>query len=439
MIAARLRTSGCALVAAALAAWLAACSSTAPRPAPGARASGASGAPAEPRSAGARSAPAGSAAPAAVGTAPAVPLPTNPRGGYYGDDGPPDTVPPGLELTPDAVPRPEPLRERANRPYAIFGRPYVPMTQHAPYRERGMASWYGRKFHGQSTSIGETYDMFGMSAAHPTLPLPSYVRVTNLRNGRSVVVRVNDRGPFLNNRLIDLSYTAALKLGYVQHGSADVEVELLLPHEPSFRILQASADGAAAEAPPAAALRATPLGAGPAAAPAQPPRPAVAAGAAPPTPNDPGVQLVVETLPTTAAGSPGHATPPDPAIAASAPGAAGAHPALALGASSAAGAPSPQPAAGAAAAATQGAAPARLPAGTTPAAYLQLGAFASRVNAEAARHRAGSLLDVGTPVDIVEDRGMFKLLAGPLPRREVARLAERIQHATGSRPFAVSR
>lgn len=400
MTAARPRASSRALMAGALAVWLAACSSTAPRPAPGTSASGAR---IEPRSsAPARVAPAGSAAPA-VGTAPAVPLPTNPRGGYYGDDGPPDTAPPGLELTPDAVPRPEPLRERANRPYAIFGRPYVPMTQHAPYRERGMASWYGRKFHGQSTSIGETYDMFGMSAAHPTLPLPSYVRVTNLRNGRSVVVRVNDRGPFLNNRLIDLSYTAALKLGYVQHGSTNVEVELILPQEPSFRILQASADGPA-DPPSVVAPRATPSAAEPGAAPAQPPRSGVATGAAPAAPADPAVQLVVETLPTTAADTPGSATPPGAPSAASTPSAAGAPNALA-----------------------------------TSAAYLQLGAFASRLNAEAARHRAGGLLDAGTPIDIIEDRGMFKLLAGPLPRRDAARLAERIQHATGSRPFAVSR
>ena len=98
------------------------------------------------------------------------------------------------------------------------------MTSIAPYRARGVASWYGRRYHGQRTSIGEVYDMYGMSAAHPTLPLPSYARVTNLSNGRSVIVRVNDRGPFLNNRLIDLSYAAAYRLGYVDRGSATVEV-----------------------------------------------------------------------------------------------------------------------------------------------------------------------------------------------------------------------
>src|SRR4029450_1685465 len=99
------------------------------------------------------------------------------------------------------------------------------------YRERGIASWYGRKFHGQKTSIGETYDMFAMTAAHPTLPLPSYARVTNVANGKSVVVRVNDRGPFLHDRLIDLSYAAAYRLGVAQKGTALVEVEAIIPGE----------------------------------------------------------------------------------------------------------------------------------------------------------------------------------------------------------------
>jgi rare lipoprotein A len=111
----------------------------------------------------------------------------------------------------------------------VFGREYVPMTRLAAHRERGVASWYGRKFHGRRTASGEVYDMYAMTAAHPTLPIPSYVRVTHLRNGRSVVVRVNDRGPFLHGRVIDLSYTAALRLDYVRAGSAEVEVELILP------------------------------------------------------------------------------------------------------------------------------------------------------------------------------------------------------------------
>jgi rare lipoprotein A len=111
----------------------------------------------------------------------------------------------------------------------VFGREYVPATTLQRYRERGVASWYGRKFHGEKTSTGETYDMYAMTAAHPTLPLPSYARVTSVATGKSVVVRVNDRGPFLHDRLIDLSYAAAHRIGIAQKGSGEVEVEAILP------------------------------------------------------------------------------------------------------------------------------------------------------------------------------------------------------------------
>ena len=148
---------------------------------------------------------------------------------YYKDDGPGETPPSGLETLPDAVPRIEPLNRFANRPYTVLGRDYVPATTLRPYRERGIASWYGRKFHGEKTSTGEIYDMYAMTAAHPTLPLPSYARVTNVATGKSVVVRVNDRGPFLHNRVIDLSYAAATKIGIAQKGSGEVEVEAIIP------------------------------------------------------------------------------------------------------------------------------------------------------------------------------------------------------------------
>ena len=127
------------------------------------------------------------------------------------------------------MPRAEPLHRFANRPYSVFGREYVPATSLRPYKERGVASWYGRKFHGEKTSTGEVYDMYAMTAAHPTLPLPSYARVTNVATGKSVVVRVNDRGPFLHNRVIDLSYAAAHRVGIAQKGSGEVEVEAILP------------------------------------------------------------------------------------------------------------------------------------------------------------------------------------------------------------------
>ena len=159
---------------------------------------------------------------------PATPPPRPGRGAYYQDDGPGENPPPNLEATPDAVPVDEPqLRSGANRAYVVFGKTYVPISGNGDFRQRGVGSWYGRKFHGQKTSSGEPYDMYAMTAAHPTLPLPSYVRVSNPANGRAVVVRVNDRGPFHSERIIDLSYTAALKLGYVNQGSALLEVERL--------------------------------------------------------------------------------------------------------------------------------------------------------------------------------------------------------------------
>lgn len=150
-------------------------------------------------------------------------------GGYYLDDGPGDTPPPDLDKIADAKPKNEPLHRYANRPYTVMGRSYTPIATRENFRERGTASWYGKRFHGQKTSSGELYDMYAMTAAHPTLPIPSYVRVVNVENGRSVVVRINDRGPFLHNRVIDLSYAAAHRLDYIKSGKAKVEIETVLP------------------------------------------------------------------------------------------------------------------------------------------------------------------------------------------------------------------
>jgi len=158
----------------------------------------------------------------------ATPAPS-PSTRYYKDDGPGDSVPANLDAIPDAVPRLEPLHRFANRPYSVFGREYVPATSLRPYRERGIASWYGRRFHGEKTSTGELYDMYAMTAAHPTLPLPSYARVTGVASGKSVIVRVNDRGPFLHGRVIDLSFAAAERIGVAQKGSGEVEVEAIFP------------------------------------------------------------------------------------------------------------------------------------------------------------------------------------------------------------------
>src|SRR5438034_7608134 len=168
-------------------------------------------------------------APSPTADAPTPSIPTTPSTRYYKDDGPGENPPDNLEAIADAIPRPEPLHRYANRPYTVLGRDYVPATALRRYRERGIASWYGRKFHGEKTSTGETYDMYKMTAAHPTLPLPCYARVTNVNTGKSVVVRVNDRGPFLHGRLRDLSYAAANKLGIAQSGSGLVEVEAIVP------------------------------------------------------------------------------------------------------------------------------------------------------------------------------------------------------------------
>jgi len=155
-------------------------------------------------------------------------VPATPAGGgYLAGDGPGADVPANLDNIPDAIPKSEPLHRYANRPYVALGKTYTPLTSTGTFKQRGIASWYGKKFHGQRTSVGEVYDMYAMTAAHPTLPIPSYARVTNLANKKTVVVRVNDRGPFLHDRVIDLSYAAAYKLGIIGDGSAEVEVESL--------------------------------------------------------------------------------------------------------------------------------------------------------------------------------------------------------------------
>ena len=140
-------------------------------------------------------------------------------------DGPGANPPSDLASRADAEPRVESIRVGgANKPYQMQGRTYVPETRDVPFRERGLASWYGRKFHGKMTSSGEPYDMYAMTAAHPTLPIPSYARIRNPANGREVIVRINDRGPFVSGRIVDLSYTAALKLDLLR-GVAPVELE----------------------------------------------------------------------------------------------------------------------------------------------------------------------------------------------------------------------
>jgi rare lipoprotein A len=158
-------------------------------------------------------------------------------------------TPPPPETVPEVVPHAEPRSRSGNPPfYAVYGKRYYVLSSSVGYVERGVASWYGPGFHKVRTSTGETYDMYGMTAAHKTLPLPAYVSVTNLQNGRSIVVRVNDRGPFVGNRIIDLSYTAASKLDMLRNGTAMVEVRSIDPPTPAL-----TAATATESAPPSAA------------------------------------------------------------------------------------------------------------------------------------------------------------------------------------------
>ena len=152
-------------------------------------------------------------------------------GGYYLDDGPGSSAPANLDSIPEPTPRAEPINKYTSRPYTVLGRTYVPYERPIPYKAKGIASWYGKRYQGKKTASGEIYDMYAMSAAHTLLALPSYARVTNVATGKAVVVRVNDRGPFLEGRLIDLSYAAAHRLGLIGRGSGLVEVEAILPGE----------------------------------------------------------------------------------------------------------------------------------------------------------------------------------------------------------------
>ena len=157
---------------------------------------------------------------------PNIAPPVASQGGYYKDDGPGEN-PPNIAAIPNPTPKPEVPITRANKPYRALGQSYRPMNSYEPYKMLGKASWYGKRFHGQKTASGEIYNMYAMTAAHTILPLPSYAKVTNPENGKSVIVRVNDRGPFHSDRLVDLSYAAAYKLGIVAKGSSLVEIEAI--------------------------------------------------------------------------------------------------------------------------------------------------------------------------------------------------------------------
>ena len=308
-------------------------------------------------------------------------------GGYYKDDGPGDEIPDNLDSLPDAVPRQEPLHRFANRPYNVFGKSYTPASRVRPFRQRGIASWYGKKFHGQKTSIGERYDMFAMTAAHPTLPLPSYARVSNPANGKSVVVRVNDRGPFHANRIIDLSYAAAHRLGYINKGSTLVEVEAIVPGNiggastaSAFRGAtgMTGADGGA-DASGVAHAQAAPRG-------------PVAAG----TPGEPGADErdAIARLTEQKAALPDTVASGDEA-------------------------------------------PLRFPAAGI---YLQIGAFASGDNAESLRaHLARELDWLNGVIHVIPGGKLYRVQVGPYAGRgEAEQAAEKIRLAYGQKPRLVT-
>ncbi|HEY0877805.1 MAG TPA: septal ring lytic transglycosylase RlpA family protein [Zeimonas sp.] len=350
-------------------------------------------------------------------------------GGYYLDDGPGHLSPADVAAIPDAVPRAEPVLARTARPYTVFGRTYTPMNALVPYRERGMASWYGRRYHGKPTSSGEPYDMYAMTAAHPTLPIPSYVRVTRVSNGRSVVVRVNDRGPFLQNRLIDLSYTAAAKLGFVEAGSAEVEVEAITRFDAPVLVARSqSADAPMAQAvraepadgTRARAVRAAPADAPPSAPIGAPPSGAIVSTVATPAPEAAPSRLVVETSFADSAAPLGGS--PTSAEASASPPA------------------TPEPVS----ATPMAAAPLPAPPGqgeNSPGFWLQFGAFASADSARSALERFRRELSwLGARFQLRVEGALYKVQAGPWPARDHAlEAAGRIRRATVFEPFAVYR
>jgi rare lipoprotein A len=341
-------------------------------------------------------------------------------GGYYKDDGPPDRPPADLLLVPDAMPDLEPFASGPNKPYNVFGKNYVPDTSGRPYRVQGLASWYGKKFHGQKTSNGDIYDMYGMTAAHTTLPIPSYVRVTRVATGKSVLLRVNDRGPFHSDRIIDLSYTAAVKLGILGAGSAEVVVEHLMPDE----IARIRADRAGESTQYASRGTATVAMLEASAAASSAPQAPAYVGAP-----SAGADNVI-------AGFAADDKLPDDTIAAAAPVAFGMAPARVTELPPPAPAPGPaapptrQPAYPSASAASAGLVPpstAGAPASVASSmtgVYLQLGAFSGQQNAEDLLGRLrNQLTDWTEPLRIVLVGNLHRVRIGPYADRVTAQLA----------------
>ena len=341
-----------------------------------------------------------------------------PRPGSVQRDGPAAEIPPDLARVPDAEPKVEPIRAGGpNKPYEVQGRTYTPETRDVPIREKGLASWYGRKFHGRKTASGELYDMHAMTAAHKTMPLPSYARVRNPANGREVVVRINDRGPFVAGRVIDLSYTAALKLDLLR-GVAPVEVERLTAEDirtGAWRRPVVPGDTAVAAAAAATA---------PAAVVAPVPTPAQMPVASPVAASTPG-----------AAQPPARATTPPPAEPrASEGGSADAPPAVAVAAAETSPSPPASPS-------VADAPPARAGTAAARGFWVQLGAFREREGAVGFRRRVAGELDWIAPLlAVFSDAPLYRLQAGPYATRDDAQgVAARVREALQLVPVIVER
>lgn len=314
---------------------------------------------------------------------------SGPRGGR---DGAPANPPPGLGQLPDAEPRIEPVRSSGgtSKPYTVGGRSYVPITDDRPLRETGLASWYGTQFHSQSTASGEPYDMYAMTGAHKTLPLPSYVRVRNPANGREVIVRVNDRGPFHDDRVIDLSYAAALRLDLLR-GVAPVEIERITNED--IRTGAWRRDGGSATAVASTAAQ-VPV-------PVAMTTPVVSAPRAQPTELPPLSPLT---------------SSPSGFSAAAAPDTSVAGPYLP-------------------------AAPSNDVAVAAPGFWVQLGAFSQRDSAvNFQRQVARSLPGIASTLNVFSERGTHRLQTGPYGSRDAAReTAEQIRSNLALAPMIVER
>ena len=315
---------------------------------------------------------------------------------------PPRSAPPPpthLLDVPDAIPRAEPRSIYGNPPsYEVFGKRYYVMASSVGYVERGVASWYGPGFHKELTSVREPYDMYGMTAAHKTLPLPAYVRVTNLQNGRSCVVRVNDRGPFVGNRIIDLSYTAAAKLDMLRDGTAMVEVRVLQPLEPGLDThLTVASVGALPLASPPAVSPPVPLASSPAVSSPMPL--ASSPSVSPPVPS----------------ASPPAVSPPVPL--AGPPSVSPAAPLTSPPATVAAAAPLTTPPVAIPAAVAPVIKPAPVTSAPVRTLFVQAGAFAAPDNAQrlADKLRSEGYTQVFVRDDLIAGRKLYRVRIGPIP------------------------